>query len=78
MKGKIVLKIETLRGATALAIDKIVVPIRAGKEADLIVIDGDPSKNISDIRKIVWVFKDGVGFNAKRMFESVKGKVGYY
>jgi imidazolonepropionase-like amidohydrolase len=72
------LKIATLNGAIALGIDKITGIIDAGKEADLIVIDGDPSKNISDIRKVVWVFKDGVGFNSKRMFESVKGKVGYY
>jgi imidazolonepropionase-like amidohydrolase len=72
------LKIATLNGAIDLGIDKITGTITVGKEADLIVMDGDPSKNISDIRKVVWVFKDGVGFNSKKMFESVKGKVGYY
>ena len=72
------LKIATLNGAIDLGIDKITGTVATGKKADLIVIDGDPSKNISDIRKVVWVFKDGVGFNSKRMIESVKGKVGYY
>jgi len=72
------IRIATLNGAVDLGIDRITGTIAAGKRADLIVIEGDPSKNISDIRKVVWVFKEGVGFNSKRMFESVKGKVGYY
>ena len=62
--------------ALALGHEKEIGSIEVGKEADLIVIDGDPSKNISDIRKIVWVFKDGVGFNSQKIFESVKGRVG--
>jgi imidazolonepropionase-like amidohydrolase len=28
--------------------------------ADLLIIDGDPSKNISDLRKLQYVFKNGV------------------
>lgn len=70
------IKIATRNGAIALGREKEIGSIEVGKEADLIVIDGDPSKNISDIRKVVWVFKDGVGFNSKRLFESVKGRVG--
>jgi hypothetical protein len=72
------IKIATLNGALAMGIEKQTGTIEPGKEADLIVIDGDPSQNISDIRKVIWVFKDGVGFNSKRMIESVKGKVGDY
>ena len=72
------IKIATLNGAIALGREKEIGSIEAGKEADLIVIDGDPSKNISDIRKIVWVFKDGVGFNSKKLFDSVKGRVGIH
>jgi len=34
--------------------------LQAGLRADFLVIDGDPTKNISDIRKLRWVFKDGV------------------
>ena len=44
---------------------------------EVLVIDGDPSKNISDIRKVQYVFKNGVGYNSKKLFESVKGKVGF-
>ena len=34
--------------------------LKAGLRADFLVIDGDPTKNISDVRKLRWVFKDGV------------------
>ena len=44
---------------------------------DALVIDGNPSKNISDIRKVQYVFKNGVGYNSKKLFESVKGKVAF-
>lgn len=70
------IKIATSNGAKAMGREKEIGSIEVGKEADLIVIDGDPSKNISDIRKVLWVFKDGVGFNSKKIFDSVKGRVG--
>lgn len=72
------IKIATLNGAIALGFDKSIGTIEIGKSADLLVIDGDPSKNISDIRKVQHVFKNGVGYNSKKLFESVKGKVGFY
>ena len=71
------IKIATLNGSIALGFDKTIGTIERGKSADLLIIDGDPSKNISDIRKILYVFKNGVGYNSKKLFESVKGKVGF-
>jgi len=71
------IKIATLNGAIALSFDKTIGTIETGKSADLLIIDGDPSKKISDIRKVVYVFKSGVGYNSKKLFESVKGKVGF-
>ena len=72
------IKIATLNGAVALKLDKKIGSLEVGKQADLIIVDGDPSKNISDIRKISVVFKNGIGYSSKRLFESVKGKVGFY
>lgn len=72
------IKIATYNGAMALGHEKEIGSIEAGKEADLIVVDGDPSRNISDIRKVVWVFKDGIGFNSAKLFESIKGRVGIH
>ena len=67
-----------MNGAIALNLEKKIGSLEIGKQADLIVIEGDPSKNISDIRKISLVFKNGIGYSSKRLFESVKGKVGFY
>lgn len=71
------IKIATRNGSIALGFDKTIGTIETGKAADLLIIDGDPSKNISDIRKVQFVFKNGIGYNSKKLFDSVKGKVGF-
>jgi len=71
------IKIATLNGAIALGFDKTIGTIEPGKSANLLIIDGDPSKNISDIRKILYVFKNGIGYSSRKLFDSVKGKVGF-
>jgi imidazolonepropionase-like amidohydrolase len=70
------IKIATLNGAIYLEKDKMIGTIETGKNADLVLIDGDPEKDIHDIRKTEIVFKNGIGFDSKKIFESVKGKVG--
>src|SRR5580692_2057102 len=50
--------------------------IAAGKQADLVVIKGDPSKKIEDIENVETVFKDGVGYDSAKLIESVRGVVG--
>jgi imidazolonepropionase-like amidohydrolase len=72
------IRIATYNGAKALGLQDRIGSIEVGKAADLVVIDGDVAKDIRDIRKIVWVFKGGVGFNAQKIFASVKGEVGKY
>jgi imidazolonepropionase-like amidohydrolase len=47
-----------------------------GKDADLVVVKGDPSRTISDIEKVEIVFKDGVGYDPARLAQSVRGLVG--
>ncbi|CAN5743998.1 amidohydrolase family protein [soil metagenome] len=71
------IKIATLNGAIALGFDKTTGTIEVGKYADVLIIDGDPSRNIHDIRKVQYVFKKGVGYDSKKLFESVKGRVGF-
>jgi len=39
--------------------------------------DGDPSKNINDLSKVQIIVKNNDGYNSKKLFESVKGKVGF-
>jgi imidazolonepropionase-like amidohydrolase len=72
------IRIATYNGAKALGLEDKIGSIEVGKAADLLVIDGDISQNIQNIRKITWVFKQGVGFNSQKIFSSVKGEVGKY
>ena len=72
------IRIATYNGAKALGLENKTGSIEAGKAADLVVIDGDISQHIENIRKIIWVFKQGVGFNSQKIFSSVKGEVGKY
>jgi len=50
--------------------------IAPGKQADLVVIKGDPSKKIEDIENVEIVFKDGVGYDSAKLIQSVEGMVG--
>ena len=72
------IRIGTLNGATYLGRAARVGSIAAGKQADLLVIDGDPSKTIADVRKVETVFKQGVGFDPAKLIASVSGKVGLW
>ena len=45
--------------------------IERGKRADLILVDGDPTKDISDIRKVSYVLKDGVGYAPAELYETL-------
>jgi imidazolonepropionase-like amidohydrolase len=72
------IQIATANGAAFLGeLDKVGT-IAAGKQADLVVLHGDPSKNISDIEKVEWVFKDGIGYDSQKLIESARGAVGLH
>ena len=70
------IQVATSNGARLLGIDGQTGSIEAGKAADLLVVNGDPATNISDLRKVEIVFKDGTGYDSKKLFEAVKGIVG--
>lgn len=72
------IKICSLNGAIYLEKSGETGTVEAGKRADLVLIDGDLEMDVKNIRKMEVVFKDGVGFDSKKMFESVKGLVGLY
>ena len=72
------IKIATLNGAIYMGKDKQIGSIAAGKNADLVVIKGDPSKQISDVENVEIVFKDGVGYDSRKLLDSVRGRYGQY
>ena len=56
------LQAATINGAELLNWSDRIGTIEAGKFADIIAIDGDPTKDINTIEKVVFVMKDGVTF----------------
>lgn len=68
--------IATYNGAQFLGDLDRIGTIAAGKQADLVVIKGDPSKKIEDIENVETVFKDGIGYDSAKLIESVRGSVG--
>ena len=72
------IKIVTLTGAEYLGRSKTVGSIAVGKQADLMIVAGDPSSTIADVRKVETVFKQGIGFDSARLIASVSGRVGIW
>ena len=54
-----VISCATLNGAVLLGIDKQTGTLEAGKKADFMILQGDPSKDINNTRQIVEVWKNG-------------------
>jgi imidazolonepropionase-like amidohydrolase len=72
------IQIATLNGAIFLGRQDQIGSISIGKNADLVVIKGDPAAHISDIENVEIVFKDGVGYDTQRLLESAKGHYGEF
>jgi imidazolonepropionase-like amidohydrolase len=72
------IRIATLNGAIYLGREKEIGTVAVGKNADLVVIKGDPSKQISDIENVEIVFKDGIGYDSEKLLKSVRGRYGLY
>jgi imidazolonepropionase-like amidohydrolase len=70
------LQIMTLNGAKVLGVDGDLGSVATGKIADLVVVRGNPAANPGDIRNVVHVFKDGVGYDPVKLIDSVQGVVG--
>jgi imidazolonepropionase-like amidohydrolase len=70
------IRIATFNGAQYLGELDRMGTIAAGKQADLVVIKGDPSRKIEDVENVETVFKDGIGYDSAKLIESVRGHVG--
>lgn len=70
------IKIASFNGARLLGEEARIGSVAAGKQADLMVVRGNPVSNIGDIEKVEIVFKDGVGYDTEKLIQSVQGLVG--
>jgi hypothetical protein len=69
-------KIASFNGAQFLGEAAHIGSLAPGKQADIMIVKGDPSSRISDIENVELVFKDGVGWDSRKLIDSVKGQVG--
>ena len=72
------LKIATLNGATYLGLADRIGSVAAGKDADLVVLKGDPGHLITDVENVEMVFKDGIAYDSAALLKSVRGRYGVY
>jgi imidazolonepropionase-like amidohydrolase len=70
------IKIASLNGAQFLGEADQIGSLAPGKQADIMIVKGDPSSKINDIENVEVVFKDGDGWDSKKLVDSVKGQVG--
>jgi imidazolonepropionase-like amidohydrolase len=50
--------------------------VATGKQADLVVLRGDPTRTPRDIRNVRTVFRAGIGYDADKLTAAVKGMIG--
>jgi imidazolonepropionase-like amidohydrolase len=70
------IKIASFNGAKFLGEDARIGSIAPGKQADLMVVKGNPAASINDIEKVEIVFKDGIGYDSEKLIQSMQGLVG--
>jgi imidazolonepropionase-like amidohydrolase len=70
------IKIATANGAQFLGMLDRFGTVQPGKQADLVLIAGDPATKIGDIENVVTVFKDGVGYDSAKLIGAVRGQLG--
>jgi imidazolonepropionase-like amidohydrolase len=72
------IRIYTLNGASYEGMSDRIGTIASGKQADLVIVEGNPAEHIQDVEKIKYVFKEGVAYDPAKLIDSVRGSVGIH
>jgi len=70
------IRIAPYNGASYLGELEHIGTLAPGKQADIVLVKGDPSTKISDIENVQVVFKDGVGYDPAKLVKDANGFVG--
>jgi len=71
------IRIATLEDATFLGIQDRTGSIETGKEADLLIVLGNPAEHIKDIENVEMVFTNGIAYDPKTLLAAIKGQLGW-
>jgi len=66
-----ILRIATIGSARTIGLERTTGSIKAGKVADLVVVDGDPLKQIGDAARVVSTMRGGVVFDAAALYAAL-------
>lgn len=72
------IRIATLNGATYLGRERSIGSVAVGKNADLLIVRGDPAARITDIENVLMVIKDGVVYDRQQLLDAARGEYGIY
>jgi imidazolonepropionase-like amidohydrolase len=72
------IKIASYNGALYLGRQEHIGTIVVGKNADLVVVKGNPAAKIEDIENVEVVLKDGIGYDPLRLLAAARGHYGEY
>ena len=70
------IQVGSSNGAKALGIFAETGSVSVGKDADLVLVTGNPAVRIADIKNVEIVFRAGLGFDPVKMVAAVRGQVG--
>lgn len=65
-------EVVTRNGAVYLERDDEIGTVEEGKRADLVLMEGDLTRDPEAIRRMTLVFKDGVAYDSRALFDSVE------
>ena len=71
-----VIQAATINAARALGLEKRLGSIDVGKEADILIINGDPVSDIRNLRNIELVMKEGVIYDPIILLNAAQNKIG--
>lgn len=71
-------EVATHNGARLLGMEDRIGTVAPGKDADLVLVDGDLAADVSRIRETLLVFKHGVAYDSPALFASIEGTVGLH
>jgi imidazolonepropionase-like amidohydrolase len=72
------IRIASSNGAAFLREGDHIGTIAPGYQADLVLVRGNPSSHISDVRNVEFVFKNGVAYDPAQLIAATRGSIGRF